>query len=436
MNNIHNKWIIRLSIIILTSLISPTMSYGMKRPREEGNKELHEEFKLLIPEVQQNIQNFMLHNAIIFLAKYPIILNGITKIKISGNKIVTVSTDDSAKIWSIEDRQLKLLQTINGLDGNPARVTSIAIQDNNVAIGSLNDSAKIWHINNGQVQLLHTLTAPNINTENATAVAISGNKVVIESQFLGVGRSGMTMWDIHTGALLKANTFLNAIDGIFIQDLAIGNNHLVAFLSGGMIIIWDMNTNKNGRLTPQNIAQHSQAISGDRGIAIVQGTVKIWDTTAVKELGTIRGNRPNQPIIPILDAAISGNNIISSLGNGTVKVTKIDAGLQLRLSTTNNHALTSLGVSDTAAVGVDEQNAIAKIWLLSPPLEGTIQNNPLVWIKEKATMSQANVIKQAYEATIAGQEFILDRKDLQTFSELPMPVKRYLLNRLRINIGQ
>jgi len=109
---------------------------------------------------------------------------------------------------------------------------------------------------------------------------------------------------------------------------------------------------------------------------------------------------------------------------------------QQRLATRNNQTLTSLAVSDTAAVGIDNQNGSAKIWLLSRPFEGTPQNNPLVWIAENATMSQVIFINHAYKTTIEGQEFTLTSEGLQVFSGLPMHVKRYLLNRLNINIGQ
>ena len=444
MKNIQKKLIINLSIAMLISLAMPVVTYGMKRTREEevkketdivSREELHKEFKLLLPEVQQHIQNLMLGNAIRFLATHPIILNNISKIKISGNKIVTVSADNIAKIWSIDNRQLKLLDTITGPDGNPAHVTSVAIHDNNIVVGSLNDAAKIWHIDNDQLQLLHTLTAPTINTESSNPVAISATKAIVESAFPRNNRIGITIWDITTGAPLYIIPFLDANGGVFIQDLAVGNDRLVAFLTNGMIIIWDMNTGKvlSRRLTPQMISMHSQAISGNRAIVIVDGIIKVWDIHTDKGLWTITLKKgPNEQPIPALHAAISGDKVVASLADGTVRVLDMNTNKQQRLATRNNQTLTSLAVSDTAAVGIDNQNGSAKIWLLSRPFEGTPQNNPLVWIVENATMSQANLIKQAYEATIAGQEFILDSNDLQVFSGLPMPVKRYLLNRLTI----
>jgi len=96
------------------------------------------------------------------------------------------------------------------------------------------------------------------------------------------------------------------------------------------------------------------------------------------------------------------------------------------------------GISSVAMSGdkvvAGSWDGTAKVWSLLPKLQGTTQSNPLVWIIHNSDMLQLDLIKRAYEATVAGEEFILNSKDLKTFSELLMHVKRYLLNRLKINI--
>ncbi len=439
MKNIHNKWVISLSIALIISLVSPTVSYGMKRARENGP--LTENFltpfkEEFIPEVQQKIQNLMLQDAITFLSWQPIILTGpightggITSVAINGNIVVTGSRDNTAKIWDISNgdpqllhtlightgwinsvaisnnivatgsfdhtakiwdisnNQLKLLATTpQGPHGHMSVIKSVAIQGNIIVTGSWDGTAKVWYISNNKLQLLYILTRPNGHTDEVSSVAISDKVIVTGSK----DRTAK-VWDISNGQLL------HTIEGPYgITSVAISGNLIVTGSSDGMAKLWDIGTGQ-----PQLL----YTIARTNGVTSV---------------------------------AIHNNIIAIGLWNGITKIWKINNNqLQLIHVTLgpNGHTddVGSVVINDKFVV-TGSNDKTAKIWPLSPNLQGTPQNNPLLWITQNATLPQANFINRAYEATSVDQEFIIafPSEDAKVFLSFPRHVKQYLLDRLTI----
>jgi hypothetical protein len=86
---------------------------------------------------------------------------------------------------------------------------------------------------------------------------------------------------------------------------------------------------------------------------------------------------------------------------------------------------------------------------LLPNLSGTPKDNPLLWILKEANSSQQDLIKRAYEATIADKKLLIalpenpgittinesqEIKDGRLYPTLALAVRNYLRTRLNITV--
>ena len=127
MENIKKQWIMGLGITMLMGLANTTMLHGM----EPEQKQLGpiKEFEMYINNLPKELRQYILSfsDAIIFLSQQPITLAGhtrsISSVAIGDGIVVTMSEDNTAKIWDIKSGQL--LHTLAGPNGHTRGVSSV-----------------------------------------------------------------------------------------------------------------------------------------------------------------------------------------------------------------------------------------------------------------------------------------------------------------------
>ncbi len=335
------------------------------------------------------------------------------RLEISGDKIVTLSGEEPVKIkiWNINTGEL-----IRELE-HTGQGKSLALEGDTLVIGSHNGIVEVshngivevWNISTGN--LLHRLELAGL----VTSVAVSDNKVAIGSGSQQKDNDQSTnLWivtilDSNTGEVItleEAQSTTGSINSIT--------------LHGNLIVImyWDLIIKTfnipTGRLllTVKNTCMLPIALRNDKEIVIMcDGTATVWGIKNGTLLNTLGG--PNGHASNIRAIAASENQIVTTSGDPTVKLWPLSLNLQ---------------------EPADDK-----------PLKP--EDNPLLWIIKKADMAQLTFIKGAYEATIGGQEFVIDLPkklnhiaDNESYQKVygmiyltfPPAIQQYLLNRLRI----
>lgn len=461
---IQSKWIISFGVAMIVGLIFSNVSYGMENPNDRQKKELFECFENTLPkEVQQKIKNLMLKNAIDFLKFQPITIKkytyGFYSMVVVGDKVVIASDDITARIVDINTGQfLHTLSTeiifsiaadsdrvVIGLHGkikvwdiNTAQLlhtfirpsdtpNSIIVTNDKVITASDNGNINIWDINTGQ--LLHTLTG---QADIVLPIAVAGYKVVIASDY-----GTIKIWNINTVQLL--HTLIGHTHAVY--SIVVADDKIVT-RSGDMTVkIWDIDTGQllhtivGGAICSMAVADN-KVITGSGDM-----TAKIWDINTGQLLHTLIGHTN-----VVYSIAISGYKVATGSHDKTVKIWDINTGKLFRTLRGHTSYINSIAVVDDKVVTESDDETV-KIWPLSPNLQGTPNNNPLVWIISNITLPQVDFIKRAYEATIAGQDLIIslpqklgkienhessEQMDGRTYFSFPEHVREYLRNCLNI----
>ncbi len=337
------------------------------------------------------------------------------------------------------------------------------------------------------ITLKHTTYAGNLK------VRTYDNKVETKSQNSMFSEWHKKVWDIHTGQYiqkLKKST----------QPWEPRNN--LAVISGDKAIsiyyyrpsdskpyleyretdLWDINTRKKlDRINHKSDVLSLASDDNNMAIGLRNGQVKICNGTtlfllkqyefsvtalAIKDgiLAVGLGNGFLETInihtkaalclfknntAKISSILINDNKIFTGSYYGITKVWNIDTGELLHtLTGPNRHRsiISSIALTGDAVV-TGSYDDTAKIWPLKINLQGTSEENPLLWIICNANIPQLDFIKRAYEATQAEQEFIIslpkrlgkikaDESCEQMYGRiyftLPQSIRQYLRNRLTI----
>jgi len=290
-------------------------------------------------------------------------------------------------------------------------------------------------------ELTHTEKALKHHMQNAT---ISDNKMAyrsISNDFT------INICDANTHTCLRHFT-----EGNHIMAIVMNDNHIITGLFGGKIHIRDINTGKLIHAIDTKSIINTLILHGDNHIITGSPTlIQIWDLDTGELSKTFNSNQEN-PLDEIRTIA-AHDTMIAARMNDTLKVWDINTGKILTTIakfTCDRYGI-KLAIGDnyviTAPTKSDCDNA--KTWRLSPDLNGTPKDNPLLWIMQKATTSQQDLIKRAYEATLANQEFIITLpenpgivslcesqaiKDGRLYPTLTLAVRNYLRTRLNITV--
>jgi len=433
-------------------------------------KELFKEFKKLPMELQQ--ETFLSHNAIIFLGNQPITLAGpnghsgsIYSLAIDDDNLVTGAYDKTVKVWNIHTGQFKLtfediisgvtsviihdtkVVTTSAPDRNTAKIwdiysgkllhmfkghtntiSSVAISADKVITGSADNTAKIWDIHNGQ--LLHTLPG---HIRPIYYIEINGDKVAT-----GSSDNIVRVWNIHTGQLL--HTLTNHSGGI-ITSLAIDSDVIVAGTGNKTVKIWDLNTTQLLHTLEGHTGQISSVLISDNKVVTKasDNMVKIWNILDGTLLHTFY-------IQKLSSLAVYKDTCVTGSHDNTATIWDLANGRPLKILEGHSKCILSVAINaDNVITG--SADATVKIWPLMLNLKGTSQDNPLLWIIQKIDMLQLNFIDRACQATVTGQDLIIElptklgkiqeddsqeQVDGNIYFSFPDAVRQYLRARLNI----
>jgi WD40 repeat protein len=400
-------------------LISMTMAeQPAENPINNKPKELQIfESEELLPELKEKTVMMNIGDAIQFLATAPIVLqagheNAVDNplLATNGSIVATAFPGDqnTVKLWNATTgRQLPLsiqfpdlieslamnkdfivagsgdgTLKISHTDGTllrilkyPDGIDSIAFDsDSNRLAFSVGGQVKVITIDNNRVRLLTTISIPDTQW---VKVAIHGNIVATALPTEGF----VKIWNI---AARKPVLIFDQESDYNIHSI-VANGNFVAYAENeaGIIQVYVINSKESFSLICSEEAK-DLAMSGDV-IATGDYKTEIWDLNTRRLVATINTGMDK--------VALSGSVLVTS-------VTDFDPEI---LSLTN-------------------------------PFAGTPDTNPLLWIIHFATIPQADLIKRAYQATIANQEFMIDwpSEDAKVFLSFPAHVRQYLTARLKI----
>jgi WD40 repeat protein len=419
---VQNKLSIGLAIVMLIGFVCPMILRGM----EEQEDELSMYFKQLPKELQLETRRLQLmRNAVMFLGfSQPLYthkahIKRIDSVAISSDKAATGSWDETAKIWDLRTGQLIRALRCNGY------VTAVAIEGDIVVAGLSNGSIQIWNINNDQPLRIFKGHTGKGHTSGVKSVAISGETIVTGSE-----DETVKIWNINKDEPIR--TIERSTQGV--ASVAMSNRIFIIGLQNGKAEVWNMHWDKPWHTlivdTRQIYAVNDVAIGNN---IVVTGssdkTIKIWNLNKLEDKPLhLKGHTQS-----ITSVAINGDRVASGSYDGTAKLWSTHSNMPLHTFKVHEDQVIKVALNDDMLV-TGAEDGVVKMWDLKPFNKGTPQNNPLVWIVKEATIPQLILIKYAYEATVAGQEFIMDSKDLKLFLSLPKHAQKYLLERLNIKL--
>ena len=197
-----------------------------------------------------------------------------------GSRIVTASSDDTAKIWDANNG--KLLQTLRG-HGSYVVSASFSPDGSLIITGSWDDTAKIWDASNGR--LIRTLRGHKSNV-NFANFSPDGSRIVTASW-----DDTAKIWDAASGRVIR--TLKGHERNVYSANFSPDGSRIVTASSDDTAKIWDA---ASGRLI-QTLKGHESSVNSANfspdGSRIVTGsgdkTAKIWDNSG-RFIRTLRGH--------------------------------------------------------------------------------------------------------------------------------------------------
>lgn len=384
----------------------------------------------------------------------------ITSVAMRGNKVATGSEDGSTNIWDAITGKLLLSLRFNqrrqGQSVPPTKhfsnflkyqadisssdsdnemeedifdsvIYSVAIGRDTVVTGS-EIAVRVWNINTGELQC-------SINKDFVQSVATNddGDKAVILSS-----EGVVEVLNISTKIPRRLHKF-NVHEATVV---AIGGDKVVVGSSDGAVTVWDISTNQPQILDTFRMhtgSVNSVIISGDK---VVSGSDDM--TAIVYDLPTRTYVAVNGHTGSVNAVATKGDTVVT--GSSRVEIWNVRTG-KGRSIIENPGPINAVAISDNIMVVGFNGHKTAKACPFELNLNGSPENNALVWITQKADRLQSDFIKCAHEATIAQQDFIIappkklgkieegesqEQKNGRIYFSFPEHVREYLHVRLNI----
>ena len=136
----------------------------------------------------------------------------------------------------------------------------------------------------------------------------------------------------------------------------------------------------------------------------------------------------------VSSVAIHGDIVAAGSSNGIVKIWNIQSGRLLYVLIGHIGKKAPVAISgNKVVIGLGNQ---IKIWSLSFDLEGSPDDNPFIWIIQKATIPHLDLINRAYETNVTGEEFVtkFPSEDAKVMLSFPPHVRNFLVERLSLNL--
>ena len=281
---------------------------------------------------------------------------GVTGVAFSpdSQKVVTVSNDQTAKLWTI---QWKFLTTFIGHECNIYSV-SVSPDGQTVATASKDETIKLWNL---QGQVLHTFTG---HQDSVYSVTFSP-----DGQYLASSSRDKTvrLWDLQgkTIAILKGHQ--KSIDDVqFSPD----GKKLVTISRDGTIKLWNLQGQLLKSFGDGKTAFFGVSFNpkGDKiAVAADDTTIQLWNLQG-QLLTTLKGH---QELVTSVVFSPDGQRLISSSSDGTAKIWNLQ-GLELKTLRGHQEGILKVAVDRTGRhIATASEDGTVKLWdLTTKPMLG------------------------------------------------------------------
>lgn len=410
----HNRTYIILILFLITST-----AIGMQDPilaEQIERQECLKIFKTLPPELRQKIHLSMLHNAIDFLGQQPI----------------TLPTDDGVRLTMINNKMERVYKPSTDICHSIQ-----AIDNNTVILRIFPNLIKTWDLMTGQLKQTEQVQK-NCAVPYKYKYIINGNKMAVLSD---INPGVVYVWNTDTNEQLSE---IKETWAIATHVIAIDNSKIATGLYSGKVHVKDINTGIISHTFEADGTLYSIAMCDNKVMVVTAQSVTIWNL----QTGSQKRLEKTEPHTKV---AIYKNKAAtqSPCCNASLDVWDTDTGEVLRTLKNNCKGQPKLALDDYWVVAA--YGDIIQAWSLEP-LRGTVNDNPLVWITQKADILQGNLIRRMCRATIDYNKCILvlptnkfkelfekvpeneprEQMDCRIWFTLPSAVRAYLRYRLPI----
>jgi WD40 repeat protein/uncharacterized caspase-like protein len=235
-----------------------------------------------------------------------------------GRFLASASNDSTARIWdAASGSELRVLK-------HPNIVTSVAFspEGKQLASGCWDYSVKIWDVGSGTNE--RTLTG---HRETVWSVAFAPNGKTIAS---GSGDRSVRLWEAATGQVRQVlRGHVSQISSLILADKG---RTLASHDYFDAVKIWDLSSGKDLRRLPHDEDQSGGllALGADRKIVVdadQHGLITLYDSESVKPLRTLKGHWLS---INAVAFTPDGQTLASTGSDGTVKLWDLAAGRELQ----------------------------------------------------------------------------------------------------------
>lgn len=202
----------------------------------------------------------------------------------SGQRVLTGSTDRTARIW--DARSGRLLLTLGGHRG---MITSVAFSSDGMrALTTSGPTARMWDARSGQ--LLHELGGDGKGHQE---IVETGSFSVDGMRVLTAGHDHTArLWDVHSGKLMQ--TLSGHADRVTVAAFSRDGRHILTASWDKTARLWDSETGNLERVLEGHTGRLNVAAFAADGQHVAtggwDGTVRLWDLRtfepAVLDLGT------------------------------------------------------------------------------------------------------------------------------------------------------
>jgi WD40 repeat protein len=268
-----------------------------------------------------------------------------------GQRIVTASADNTARIWDVDTGQ-----PLRVLSGHTGPVRSVAFSPNGrrIVTASYDKTARVWDVNNGQQLLVmrgHTAYVEGV------AFSPDGQRIVTAS-----ADNTARIWDVDRGQqllVLRGHTRM-VLSVAFSPD----GRRIVTASEDKTARVWDSASGKPLLLLGGHTSYVPSAAFSPDGRRIVTGswdkTARIWDAASGQQLLVLSGHTD-----AVHRAAFSsdGRCIVTASLDKTARIWDVDSGQQLRVLSGHLEAVQSAAFSpDGRRVVTASEDKTARIW--------------------------------------------------------------------------
>lgn len=270
-----------------------------------------------------------------------------------GQTLVSGSSDNTIKIWSLQTGEL-----LRTLEGHTSFVNSVTVSPDGQTLisGGADRTVRLWQMQTGE--LLRTLEG---HTSFVNVVVVSHNG---QTLFSGSADGEVIVWDLQTGDRLQTLT----TQGSSINALVLSHDSqkLISGSADGTIQIWDANTwnsliTLNGHTSPINallVSPDGETLySGG-----ADGRVKVWNLDTGEEMTTLVGH---SSAVNALQISSDGRTLFSSSADRTIKLWDLQENRSIATLTGFNAPVNDFVLSeDEQVVITNSQQGKIESWTL------------------------------------------------------------------------